>query len=642
MDSAVKRFHSEFAIFGIIVSILAIIGIFGYGKYLEYTLSDSIINSVKDVTGKEIDEISKIVTKKADSELNMLNQRFDEIESKLEKTRKRAEKIDLELEVNLESTLKRVEYIGRLMLEDVENHRKEIISGVKNESKKFNESRKKAEGESREILNKIKTEIENLEKLTVVVRAPLRKKISILGTLSFDKSSADIDIQRYMAILILKEMEDAELVKRENVLEEAHQVISGLLTKEDLHDGFFAEVRLRIIRAIAELRFVDIASKRILDTNSWDRGNLILLLGALMDFKAIPSLSKIIKNNKEAAGYREKAIKSLIYIRKSVSRVSLLEKTPGVIISHKFYFPHMEKEAGIIGFEPIFPALEAFWTDYHEFRDSEIEAMIPKSIRISQFRTDISHGSFSNKLYDIGVEALNYVLSNKKDDIFFRKKALYALKYFTHEKKDIEAIKDVLLNEWEDFAYDAIEVLAMNPDETVISILRDFVLNSKVDKSHRLKGVIALAKIGKPSALSALKEISKKDPNDVICKASIMAVNKFDERAEWASGFNCWIVTKGWLGIGSQTVNAELKEELGLKNEIGVLVTEVFPEEPADKAGFETGDVIVVFDGKNIKGWEDLKYTVATTPVGKKVAVTVLRKGKSKKLIVEIGKRVLE
>jgi serine protease Do len=55
---------------------------------------------------------------------------------------------------------------------------------------------------------------------------------------------------------------------------------------------------------------------------------------------------------------------------------------------------------------------------------------------------------------------------------------------------------------------------------------------------------------------------------------------------------------------------------------------------PAKPAGIETGDVIVKFDGQNVKEMRDLPRIVADTPVGKEVDVVVLRKGK------EITKRV--
>ncbi len=56
-------------------------------------------------------------------------------------------------------------------------------------------------------------------------------------------------------------------------------------------------------------------------------------------------------------------------------------------------------------------------------------------------------------------------------------------------------------------------------------------------------------------------------------------------------------VTRGLLGVNIQDVTPELAKSLGLKESKGALVSQVVPGGPADKAGFEQGDVIVNFDG---------------------------------------------
>ena len=86
-------------------------------------------------------------------------------------------------------------------------------------------------------------------------------------------------------------------------------------------------------------------------------------------------------------------------------------------------------------------------------------------------------------------------------------------------------------------------------------------------------------------------------------------------------------VTRGWLGVGIQKITPELAKSFGLKDEKGALVSQVVKGGPADKAGIETGDVIVEFDGKKVSDMNDLPRVVASTPVGKTVAVKVLRGG---------------
>jgi serine protease Do len=96
-------------------------------------------------------------------------------------------------------------------------------------------------------------------------------------------------------------------------------------------------------------------------------------------------------------------------------------------------------------------------------------------------------------------------------------------------------------------------------------------------------------------------------------------------------------VVRGWLGVMIQRITPELKDKFKLKERKGALVAGVTSGGPAEKAGIKRGDVIVSFDGKEIKEMEDLPYIVASTPVGKAVEVRIIRKGKEKKIKVKIG-----
>jgi serine protease Do len=95
-------------------------------------------------------------------------------------------------------------------------------------------------------------------------------------------------------------------------------------------------------------------------------------------------------------------------------------------------------------------------------------------------------------------------------------------------------------------------------------------------------------------------------------------------------------VVRGWLGVMIQKITPDLKSKLKLSDEIGALVADITAEGPADKAGIERGDVIVSFDGKEIKQMHDLPYIVASTPIGKTVTVGLIRKGQTKTVKVKI------
>jgi serine protease Do len=95
---------------------------------------------------------------------------------------------------------------------------------------------------------------------------------------------------------------------------------------------------------------------------------------------------------------------------------------------------------------------------------------------------------------------------------------------------------------------------------------------------------------------------------------------------------------RGWLGVRIQQVTDDIAESLGMKQPHGALVAGVDDKGPAKPAGIEPGDVIVNFDGKDIKEMRDLPRVVADTPVGKDVAVTVVRKGKEETKTVKLGR----
>ena len=97
-------------------------------------------------------------------------------------------------------------------------------------------------------------------------------------------------------------------------------------------------------------------------------------------------------------------------------------------------------------------------------------------------------------------------------------------------------------------------------------------------------------------------------------------------------------VIRGWLGVMIQPITPDLKEKLKLEDEKGALVADVTERGPADKGGIKRGDVIVGFDGKDVKESKDLPFLVASTRVGKSVTVEVIRKGLRKTLQVSIGK----
>jgi serine protease Do len=95
---------------------------------------------------------------------------------------------------------------------------------------------------------------------------------------------------------------------------------------------------------------------------------------------------------------------------------------------------------------------------------------------------------------------------------------------------------------------------------------------------------------------------------------------------------------RGWLGVHVQNVTEELASSLGLQEPKGALVAKVSPDSPAAAAGIEASDVILKFDGQSIDNMRSLPRAVAATPIGKSVAVELLRKGQAMRFDITVGR----
>ena len=95
---------------------------------------------------------------------------------------------------------------------------------------------------------------------------------------------------------------------------------------------------------------------------------------------------------------------------------------------------------------------------------------------------------------------------------------------------------------------------------------------------------------------------------------------------------------RGWLGVRIQQVTDEIAESLNIKPARGALIAGVEDKGPAKPAGIEPGDVVVKYDGKDIKEPKDLSRVVADTAVGKEVEVVIIRKGAEETKKVTLGR----
>jgi serine protease Do len=96
-------------------------------------------------------------------------------------------------------------------------------------------------------------------------------------------------------------------------------------------------------------------------------------------------------------------------------------------------------------------------------------------------------------------------------------------------------------------------------------------------------------------------------------------------------------VTRGWLGVSIQPLSPELAKSFGAKDSKGVLISEVMPDSPAARAGLQSGDILLEFEGKKMEGPGDLQRAVGLTSPGTAAKMKVWRDQAEKSVEVKIG-----
>jgi serine protease DegQ len=98
-------------------------------------------------------------------------------------------------------------------------------------------------------------------------------------------------------------------------------------------------------------------------------------------------------------------------------------------------------------------------------------------------------------------------------------------------------------------------------------------------------------------------------------------------------------VTRGWIGVGVQDMTKELSESFKLPDIRGALITEVFRNTPADKAGIKLGDILVEVQGKPVTDSASMLMLVSDLAPGTEAAIRVVRNQQPADLKVVIGRR---
>lgn len=97
-------------------------------------------------------------------------------------------------------------------------------------------------------------------------------------------------------------------------------------------------------------------------------------------------------------------------------------------------------------------------------------------------------------------------------------------------------------------------------------------------------------------------------------------------------------VQRGYLGVQLQVISPDLHKSLRLPSDVkGALVSQVMRGEPADKAGFRAGDVIVAVNNRKVESVPDLISIIGLMKPGVKAKVEIYRGARPKTIYVTIG-----
>ena len=97
-------------------------------------------------------------------------------------------------------------------------------------------------------------------------------------------------------------------------------------------------------------------------------------------------------------------------------------------------------------------------------------------------------------------------------------------------------------------------------------------------------------------------------------------------------------VRRGQLGVYIQNVTPALAEALGLKHATGAVIARVVEGSPAERAGLETGDVVVALNGEDVNSAGQLRNAIGLLRVGAKVTLTVLHEGERREVHAVIAR----
>lgn len=107
-------------------------------------------------------------------------------------------------------------------------------------------------------------------------------------------------------------------------------------------------------------------------------------------------------------------------------------------------------------------------------------------------------------------------------------------------------------------------------------------------------------------------------PSEMV--ASVVAAEKSGRSASGG-------VIRPWMGVTTQNMTSDIAASLGLDRPSGALINKLHPASPLKEAGLEVGDIVIAVNGKTLRDAAEMKFRMATVPIGQEADVTFVRKG---------------
>ncbi len=93
---------------------------------------------------------------------------------------------------------------------------------------------------------------------------------------------------------------------------------------------------------------------------------------------------------------------------------------------------------------------------------------------------------------------------------------------------------------------------------------------------------------------------------------------------------------RAWLGASGKTITADLARSLSLPRPAGVLVERVTPGSPAARGGLQPGDIVRAVNTREVQDLEELRYLIATLPVGGSARLGIQRDNKEQAIQISL------